>query len=114
MSEHTDNFEKIPTCAICGTPFVPKIITSSKVKFADNLCERCAKDLKEAALIVCKTCRRPIGRILANKLDCGYVVKPGEILHVLECCNCNKDCISSEIIEVGYWKRNIKERKIIV
>jgi hypothetical protein len=114
MNEDIKNSEKISICAICGIPFIPRIISSSKVEFVDNLCERCAKDLKEAALIVCKTCRRPIGRIQAKKLECGYIVKPGEILHVSECCNCNKDCISSELIEVETWKQNIRENKIYI
>lgn len=105
---------EIQMCALCGAPFRMPILTSNKVEFIDNLCETCRDALKEAAVIVCTKCKKPIGRIEAKKLECGYIVQPAEILHVDECPRCNPNCISSKFIEVESWINNIREGKIIV
>lgn len=72
-------------CSMCGKEYErPLVLTRDS-----DLCPECRKTYADMAFVYCTKCGKTVTRIRPGMASNGYIVKPGETLHVDECPVCN-------------------------
>lgn len=66
------------------------------------LCDECRNAYENSADIYCVKCGKFVGKVPCTKLDNGFEVKKGDVLHVTSCPDCSKEA-SSKILELEEW-----------
>ena len=86
-------------CKICGQSFTPGFIFKAEDML---LCDKCRQEYANSADLYCLKCGRFVGKVSSKKLDNGFEVKKGDVLHVTHCPACSTD-ESSVILELEEW-----------
>lgn len=72
-------------CSMCGKEYErPLVLTRDS-----DLCPECRKAYADMAFVYCMKCRKTVTRVRPGMSAGGYMVKPGEVLHVDECPVCS-------------------------
>lgn len=88
-------------CLICGKPFLMGVFIGDP----DQLCPVCAEEYRNTARVICKTCRVTVMRVEPGRLDNGFQVYPGQVLHLDACNVCKPGIKVSRILEIAEWER---------
>lgn len=83
------------TCTQCGKAFEREPLV---VKDGD-LCPDCRKTYAGMAFVYCMTCKAVVSRVEPGIASNGYLVKPGDLLHVKACPVCSPGIIESIPVE---------------
>ena len=100
----------IVRCLLCTKPFLMR----KYIGCPDQICGECMKTYSECAIVRCRNCQVVICRLVPKVLDCGFVIRPGAVLHS-DCCNiCNTKVSESHIVEITDWMRLVRPHKAII
>lgn len=98
------------TCLLCSKVFEVTPVVGTR----DPICPECRATYKDTAVLRCHKCKGIICRIKPTVMECGFIVKPGMVLHSTSCNICNPSLSeegSTIVIEVDEWIKNIRPRK---
>lgn len=98
-------------CIMCGR--MSDVNDMQKLSNNQFMCKECTELYKDAATIVCATCGAHVAKVVPGVIDCGYDIKPKEVLHVDKCINCCEDVTVSEILEITEWQKHNKPKLYI-
>ena len=100
----------IAPCLLCAKPFLMRPSSGAP----DQTCPECAKTYLDCALLVCQGCNCVVGRVVPKLLDCGYYVRPKNVLHTDACSVCRPGLEQSTILEIQNYMVRRGSTKLIV
>lgn len=96
-------------CTICRKEFErdPFLVQDA------DLCPECRKTFGGMAYVFCKKCNAVVTRVKPGLTQCGYMVLPGQLLHIDKCPECTPGTVMAVPEEmVGFLKeRNLMDRE---
>ena len=99
----------IVPCLMCGKPLLMPYYSG----MPDQVCPECFGTYSECARISCSICKVVVARVKPGITDTGFYVRPRMGLHIDNCAVCKPGIVSSVIMELDAWYRQLGRQRTI-